>query len=385
MESNRSYVLVFCLVALLAVSSNAFVLSGTIRNEDGIRLTGTKVELLQTGVVIASTIAATEGFYSLNFSTPGTYTIRTTRQGYPNTIALVNVAADSTRDIVMHETTLSSLYGQVFFEGGSPTSIAKVRLSKGGVLVVGAESMVQPDGSYAITGIQPGDYNVTLPDGNYTYEQKNISFLGGDSLQLNLYVYPKTGQSQNATPIVKTQAYKIVVPTTSIQGAQVKVVVFDTADGTVPYAGVVLRVTGDNFENTLAPTDPSGQTYFTPSASGTYVFSLPQSNATASISVLPNQQVAQPDQTTGGTSSTEQPFVWPTNNGTVTTTAFVGIVGVLLVVAIALAAAVAYIVLRHKKNEGKPQPEQGQQEEAQEQTQAPPQKPKRQRKKQYDD
>jgi len=339
-------VLAFAIFSILvfAAAGFALTLSGTIRDGFGTRLTGTHVELLQAGTVLASTTAASEGAYKFNISTPGSYTLRLNRYGYPEHVVPITIGNEDTRrDVVMTETSLSSVYGQVFYDGGNPDALGKVRLSKNGVYVIGAESQIRPDGSYVITGVQPGDYQLVLPEGNYEYEKPSLSFVGGETRQVNIQVTkikPQPKPDNNTTPPVVQETFSIVAPATALQGEWVTIKVFE---GSQPVAGAVLLASAGGFETTLDPTDKSGSTKFKPQKTGKYTFKY--AKALATMQAIQKQALPKPEPVQVDTGNQKQ-------EGFVAAAPAISLTIFLIFVGLAfLAALVVMFLLRHKARE----------------------------------
>ncbi len=274
MNFNKSFNMFVILILFLAGMANAFVLSGTIKNDQNVRLTGTTVELLQSGTVVLLTTAVSEGKYTLNVTTPGTYILRFTRDGYPQTIMVVELNSDSVRDIVMWETKLASIYGQVAYSDGMPAKelfSERVRLQQNGLYVVGLEGKISgPSGSYAVTSVAPGIYTVVLSSDILDYEKKTITLIEGKAQQINVIVSKKSTPTNTTAPVNPTpETFTLVAPKTSINGNEIKAVLFSST-GIVQ--GAVMLVKGPGTETTLNPTNAKGEAYFVPKEAGTYTF-----------------------------------------------------------------------------------------------------------------
>ncbi|MFA5106663.1 MAG: carboxypeptidase regulatory-like domain-containing protein [Candidatus Micrarchaeia archaeon] len=356
MNAEKSLMLCAVFLLVLAGTASPFLLYGTIKNEQDTRLTGTFVELLQSGTVISTATAASEGKYSFNVTTPGTYILRFTRDGYPQTIAVVNVSSDSQRDVVMWATSLASMYGQVAYADGMPANELfgeKVRLQKNGVFVVGLEGkIIGPSGSYAITSIEPGTYTVVLSSDALDYEKKTITLTASKAEQVNIIVSKKSTAQNNTDGQNQTkEAFTIVAPGTAIEGSQVKVVLFSTTTGAV--SGAVLLVKGPGIDTSLDPTDANGETHFTPAQAGTYTIVYGGYSIPISVSMQASNQTQEPEPQQNST-VTLPPITPPK---TVQEQAIFGVgatfaIAIAIIAVLAVAGAAYYLYTGRKRKEG---------------------------------
>ncbi|SDW98907.1 Carboxypeptidase regulatory-like domain-containing protein [Marininema mesophilum] len=171
---------------LLANPASVF---GTVTNQStGSPIVGAQVTIIDiAGVIITTTITDGSGNYTINSLSPGAYRIQVSATGF-STIFLslvVTLGSAQQRNISLppNSGTLS---------GTITDSMTGAPLANASIKVVGpegftvAETLSALDGSYSVTGLQPGVYSVTFTEEGYASKTFSATIHSGQTTTLSV-------------------------------------------------------------------------------------------------------------------------------------------------------------------------------------------------------
>jgi YD repeat-containing protein len=170
-------------------------LSGTVtKASDGTAINGALIEVLRSGVTIATANSGSTGSYSITNASAGTYDLRVSNSGFGT--ALQNAITISGGQTTTANFTLSSpgsVTGRITqADGITPISGAALQLLVGSAK--GASATTDATGSYSLNTVNAGSYSLQASaSGFVTRTQTNVVVAGGLPTSVNLSLQP-TGQ-----------------------------------------------------------------------------------------------------------------------------------------------------------------------------------------------
>jgi hypothetical protein len=162
-------------------------LSGTVRDTHGHLLGGAHVVLTNGAVTLATNTPGTGdvGHWSIGgLSTPGTYLITASRDGYDVESAIVTLAAKgSAVQPITLKPGLESVVGTIADGNGNGVAGATITATKGTLSrsvtsVSGTTGSGSPVGSYVLPALPIGDYNVTVSAPGFAPQTLQVSLNG---------------------------------------------------------------------------------------------------------------------------------------------------------------------------------------------------------------
>jgi protocatechuate 3,4-dioxygenase beta subunit/TolB-like protein len=244
------------------------ILRGKVLSADKQPLAGAKVTLLQSTGAVA-VLTSKQGEYQLKDLPPGSYTALVSKVGYENLKRTVNAQAGKTESQNFQLKRKDSPYEARLINtrvGPSRTSSASsksdsARTSFSGrvidastrrpiagatVSTRGRREKTGENGAFQMTGLAPGNYEVSVTSAGYSEAEKKITLLAGSAFRQE-FVMTKanTGSVPSRTSVIPSRT-----SATTGQGADVQVRlgqvrgrVTDAASG-APIAGAMVAVVG---------------------------------------------------------------------------------------------------------------------------------------------
>ena len=206
------------IAALLLISIGfSFTITGQITNADKVRLSGTVIEVVKNGAVIATATADDIGNYRLELEN-GVYFFRFVRSGYQLKVMLFQVSGPSTGNNFILSMTYptATIYGIV--SGAPRASGFKVSLFKNGTFVRSVSAL--PGGEYYIPDVYPGEYTIKATPGDYDAVDEGVSVSAGDVIMQDITLKPR-GYERNDSTSNATILYSLEVPGNATVGREI--------------------------------------------------------------------------------------------------------------------------------------------------------------------
>jgi len=358
------------LIAALLILSIGFssAITGQITNADKVRLSGTIIEVVKNGAVIATATADDIGNYNLELEN-GVYFLRFLRSGYQLKVILFEVKGISSGNNFVLSTTYptATMYGIV--SGAPRASGFKVSLYKGGTFARSVSAL--PGGEYYIPDIYPGEYTIKATPGDYDAVDEEVSVSAGDVLMQDITLKPRVYETNDSTP-GETVLYSLEVPGKANVGREI---VARVVSNTGEACNKTVKITTPSTNTFSATTGCDGEVKIIAVEPGTYTFEFEGVRKACAVSA------AATNGTLGGQLGTGQQPSAPTQAPRIFGFSIFELAlfsGIALAVAVTSLAAI-YLVTRKEK----PAHEHGKQEEkeqAEKPSEAVSEKPKKARK-----
>jgi hypothetical protein len=213
---TRFGIALFAALLLLSVFS-ASTITGQITNADKVRLSGTIIEVVKNGAVVATATADDIGNYRLDLD-DGAYFFRFVRSGYQLKVLLFEVKGTSSGNnfVLSMKYPTATVYGRVY--GAAMPGGFRVSLYKSGTFVRSVS--VLASGEYYMPDVYPGEYTLSVTPGDYDYVSQSFSVAAGDVLMEDVALQPRDYERNESTPD-ETILYSLEVPGKVNVGAEI--------------------------------------------------------------------------------------------------------------------------------------------------------------------
>jgi len=152
-------------------ATNVGSITGTVEDSNGTKLEGVVITVTSGGTTVGTAVTDTAGRYTVSGLTPGKYDIKAHKDGYEDSIQYsVSVSAGNTTTVnfVLSKIgTTGSIAGTVKDASGNPIANAEICVYKEGTSILVKKAISGTDGSYTISGLSPGKYDVVFSATGY--------------------------------------------------------------------------------------------------------------------------------------------------------------------------------------------------------------------------
>lgn len=258
------------LLVLLSLPIAYASLQGSVRNDQKVALVGATVEVIGSNGTVGTAKVISGGSYSIDVP-DGIYFLNISDSSYPSVIMLVGVTGQTNVDVIMTKTPPSCIYG--IASSNEPTSWKNIYALKKNRMYSYAQ--IQQNGMYLLSGLDAGDYNVTVSPGDYENVTKEISLQASSCARLDIELKKKQEANGNIT------AFELIAPNNVT--VEEKIIISLTENG-APAKNTVISVTTPKGELTLT-TDETGSASIYAADEGSYSFSF--QNITKTTKAIP--------------------------------------------------------------------------------------------------
>jgi len=166
-------------------TASYFTISGTVKNGAGTPLGGASVNMKRNGVTVKTVATASNGTFSYTLAKPGSYTLTTTKSGYAFPImGPYTVGPNLTVVITATSGLTAPIMGAVRDTSGKALPLATIKVSKG--LTAVATVRTGTDGSFAVSKIEPGTYNLAVKKKGYKFPALNPVDITAGGVQVDV-------------------------------------------------------------------------------------------------------------------------------------------------------------------------------------------------------
>ncbi|GEM_PF-5522101 len=366
---RRSGIALLAALLLLSLGFSSTI-TGQVTNADKVRLSGTVIEVVRNGAIVATATTDDIGNYKLELDN-GVYFFRFLRSGYQLKVILFEVKNTSSGNNFILSMTYptATIYG---IASGAPLAPGfKVSLYKGSTFVRSVSAL--PGGEYYIPDVYPGEYTIKATPGDYDAVEERVSVSAGDVLMQDVVLKPRVYETNDSAP-GETALYSLEVPGQVNVGSEI---VATVVSNTGSACNKTVIVTAPNAAPYDFTTQCDGKIPIIAAEPGTYVFEFEGVRKECIVSAAAANNT--PGMQFGTVGQPATPAQVPRLLGfSIFELALFG--GIVLAVA-ATSLAALYLVTRketHAPGQGKPEE---QAEKPSEPAQAKPRKQRKQRKK----
>ena len=171
-------------------ATNVGSITGTVEDSNGTKLEGVVITVTSGGTTVGTAVTDTAGRYTVSGLTPSKYDIKAHKDGYEDSIQYsISVSAGNTTTVnfVLSKIgTTGSIAGTVKDASGNPIANAEICVYKEGTSILVKKAISGTDGSYTISGLSPGKYDVVFSATGY--ENRTIAsqeVKSGDTTTVN--------------------------------------------------------------------------------------------------------------------------------------------------------------------------------------------------------
>ncbi|GAB1765757.1 carboxypeptidase regulatory-like domain-containing protein [Priestia megaterium] len=281
------------------LTANSGSISGQIVTADtGIPIVGA-IAIVRTvagvPVVIASTTTDELGNYTVNGLQPGSYTVTGSATGYAlNTVGAIVFSDQATQANIALSPLVGSISGTVLDVQGNPIVNIPTQIrvfSQSGVLLQTVAA--QSDGTFSITNLPPGSYQLALIAANYGANTVGAFVTANEVTVLTVPLAPNPGNvnGQVVNSATGDAIFGAIVSVTDLNGLPIGSTVTDQngnfSISNLPPTTVVLSAVATNFGS------DSRSVILTPGSTGTALLTLTPNPGAVSGAVI-NQQTGAP-------------------------------------------------------------------------------------------
>ncbi|WWB87080.1 carboxypeptidase regulatory-like domain-containing protein [Priestia aryabhattai] len=245
--------------------------------------------------VVASTTTDELGNYKINGLQPGSYTVTGSATGYAlNTVGAIVISDQMTQANIALSPLVGSISGTVLNVQGNPivnipTQI-RVFSQNGGLLQTVA---AQSDGTFSITNLPPGSYQLTVTAANYAANTVGAFVTANEMTVLTVPLTPNPGKvnGQVVSSTTGDAIFGSIVSVTDLNGLPIGSTVTDQNGNfsipNLPPTTVIVSAVATNFGS------DSRSVILTPGSTGTSLLTLAPNPGAVSGAVI-NQQTGAP-------------------------------------------------------------------------------------------
>lgn len=254
-------VLLFVLLSLPILSAS---LQGTVRNEQRVGLVGATIEAISEEGVAGTARAISGGNYEMELE-DGVYLLNISYSSYPPAILLVSVEGPTNVDVIMTKNPPSCIYGAITY--GLSFSGMDIYAVRDGEKASSAP--VQQNGLYLLHGLDEGEYNVTITQGDYEPVRIAVSLKKSQCIKLDIELKKKEEKKEEKKEgeIIEIE---LIVPENVSVGEMIAVSILEDGE---PAQNKTIAVKTPKGELTLV-TDENGMASVYAADEGSYFFTF---------------------------------------------------------------------------------------------------------------
>lgn len=228
-----------------ALSRLAGALAGTVQDPNVVALPGATVTVFRNNIQIGSVITDSNGNYMVNGLPPGSYTVVVSAPNYTTetVAAMIENGQTTTVNVTLNEDP-GTLTGFVRDTNNNPIAggSVTVQISTGSGIIV-ATTVTEPDGSYSVQNLAPGNYTVVAAASNFQAATQGVTISSNATSIVNFNLSADPGSISGIVTNTQTG--------TPITGVNVQVRIVDSSGAVI--STVLTDENGQYVVNGLAP------------------------------------------------------------------------------------------------------------------------------------